>query len=156
MEARSEPQHRTKVNLQAGLLVWVSGPASVTPNIRSWPGGSGGGSDGTLLNLTPRDLHRSDLIGRARGGNDNCPNQMTETTVRANRAVADRVHNREHRGIRIPRPQWGRSFEVPERPFMVSRYHETRTSVLFSWYRDTTNPRRLNGTGVLRLRKEAE
>jgi len=60
MEARSEPQHRTKVNLQAGLLVWVSGPSSVTPNIRSWPGGSGGGSGGTSLCLTPGELDRSE------------------------------------------------------------------------------------------------
>jgi hypothetical protein len=77
MEARSVPQHRTKVNLQAGLLAWVSGPVSVTPNIRSWPGGSGGGSGGTSLCLTPGDLERSkrcddsptDLVSRC-GGND--------------------------------------------------------------------------------------
>lgn len=77
MEARSVPQHRTKVNLQAGLLAWVSGLVSVTPNIRSWPGGSGGGSGGTSLCLTPGDLERSkrcddsptDLVGRC-GGND--------------------------------------------------------------------------------------
>jgi hypothetical protein len=77
MEACSEPQHRTKVNLQAGLLAWASGPLSVTPNIRSWPGGSGGGSGGTSLCLTPGDLDRSkrcddsptDLVSLC-GGND--------------------------------------------------------------------------------------
>ena len=80
MEARSVPQHRTKVNLQAGLLAWVSGPASVTPNIRSWPGSIGGGSGGTSLCLTPGDLDRSkrcvdrptDLVGLC-GGNDHRP-----------------------------------------------------------------------------------
>ena len=77
MEARSVPQHRTKVNLQAGLLVWASGLLSVTPCIRSWPGGSGGGSGGTSLCLTPGDLDRSPRSprpkawGRVREGNDN-------------------------------------------------------------------------------------
>ena len=80
MEAYSEPQHRTKVNLQAGMLTWASGPSSVTPNIRSWSGCSGGGSGGTLLCLTPGDLDRSkrcddcptDLVGLC-GGNDRGP-----------------------------------------------------------------------------------
>jgi len=73
MEAVSEPQHRTKVNLIAGCLAWVSAPAVTTPDIRPWPGSNRGGSGGTLLNLTPRDLHRSEWLGRARGGNDNGP-----------------------------------------------------------------------------------
>ncbi len=80
MEARSEPQHRTKVNLQAGMLTWASGPVSVTPNIRSWSGCSGGGSGGTSLCLTPGDLKRSkrcdnspaDLVGLCEG-NDHSP-----------------------------------------------------------------------------------
>ncbi len=59
MEARSELQHRTKVNLHAGLLAWVSGPSSATPYIRLWPGGIGDGSGGTSLHLTPGDLERS-------------------------------------------------------------------------------------------------
>lgn len=86
MEARSEPQHRTKVNLQAGCLVWVSGPASVTPNIRSWPGGSGGGSGGTSLCLTPGDLDRSercdgspiDSVGLCEG-NDRRPKSIEKS-----------------------------------------------------------------------------
>ena len=77
MEACSDPQHRTKVNLQAGMLTWASGPSSVTPDIRSWSGCSGGGSGGTSLCLTPGDLDRSkrcddirtDLVGLC-GGND--------------------------------------------------------------------------------------
>ena len=77
MEAVSEPQHRTKVNLSAGCLAWVSVPLNMTPSIRSLPGSSRGGSGGTLLNLTPGDLYRSDstncLVGRANGGNDTCP-----------------------------------------------------------------------------------
>ena len=77
MEACSELQHRTKVNLQAGLLAWVSGPSSVMPSIRSWPGSSGGGSGRTSLRLTPGDLDRSTVsprpkaCGRVREGNDN-------------------------------------------------------------------------------------
>ena len=80
MEACSEPQHRTKVNLQAGMLTWASGPSSVTPHIRSWSGCSGGGSGGTSLCLTPGELERSrrcddsptDLVGPM-GGNDRSP-----------------------------------------------------------------------------------
>ncbi len=79
MEAVSESQHRTKVNLFAGCLAWVSGPPTTTPGIRSLPGSIRGGSGGALLNITPRDLHRSDLIGRARGGNDNCPMSMEKS-----------------------------------------------------------------------------
>ena len=70
----SESQHRTKVNLQVGLPVWASGILSVTPNIRSWSGGSG---CGTLLCLSPGDLDRSrqcverptDLAGMDGGNN---------------------------------------------------------------------------------------
>lgn len=80
MEACSEPQHRTKVNLQAGMLTWASGPVSATPDIRSWSGCSGGGSGGTSLCLTLGDLGRSkrlddrptDSVGLC-GGNDRGP-----------------------------------------------------------------------------------
>lgn len=72
MEAVSEPQHRTKVNLCAGSLAWVSVPADTTPSIRPWPGSNRGGRGGTLLNLTPRDLHRSGSFGKANGENDTC------------------------------------------------------------------------------------
>ncbi len=63
MEAVNEPQHRTKVNLQAGWLTWVSVPRYVTPGIRSRSIGSGGGSGGTSLRLTPGDLERSNQWG---------------------------------------------------------------------------------------------
>lgn len=79
MEAVSKPQHRTKVNLSVGFLAWVNVPSNMTPSIRSWPGSNRGGSGGTLLNLTPRDLHRSDLLGRADGGNDRCPMSMEKS-----------------------------------------------------------------------------
>ncbi|MCA9193882.1 MAG: hypothetical protein KDB03_19055, partial [Planctomycetales bacterium] len=59
MEAVSELQHRTQVNLSAGLLAWASAPLCTTPGIRSWPGSIRGGRGSTLLNLTPRDLFRS-------------------------------------------------------------------------------------------------
>jgi len=86
MEARSEPQHRTKVNLQAGMLTWASGPSSVTPDIRSWSGCNGGGSGGTSLCLTPGDLARSkrcdesplDLVGLC-GGNDHRPTSFEKS-----------------------------------------------------------------------------
>lgn len=86
MEARSEPQHRTKVNLQAGRLVWVSGPASVTPNIRSWPGGIGGGGGGTSLCFTPGDLDGSERCDGSRiasvdvcEGNDRRPKTIEKS-----------------------------------------------------------------------------
>ena len=86
MEARSEPEHRTKVNLQAGMLTWVSGLGSVTPNIRLWSGCSGGGSVGTSLCLTPGDLDGSkrcdnrptDLVGLC-GGNDRRPTSFEKS-----------------------------------------------------------------------------
>ena len=77
MEALSEPQYRTQVNLCTGSLGWVSVPCITTPNIRSFPGSSGGESGGTYLNLTPRDLLRSGVLlartwsGKACEGNDN-------------------------------------------------------------------------------------
>ena len=79
MEARSESQHRTKVNLHAGCLIWVSEPGRATPSIRSGSSSSEGGSGETFLNLTPRDLGRSSVIprpkvcGRVHEGNDNGP-----------------------------------------------------------------------------------
>ena len=86
MEACSELQHRTKVNLQAGMLTWASGPSSVTPHIRSWSGCSGGGSGGTSLCFTPGDLDRSkrwddsptDLVGLC-GGNDRRPTSFEKS-----------------------------------------------------------------------------
>lgn len=77
MEACSESQHRTQVNLQAGWSTWVSEPGRATPDIRSWSSSSEGGSGETFLNLTPRDLVRSTVSPRTRGcgrageGNDN-------------------------------------------------------------------------------------
>jgi hypothetical protein len=59
MEAGSESQHRTKVNLQAGFLAWASVPPNTTPDIRPRSGSSEGGGGEKLLNLTPRDLFRS-------------------------------------------------------------------------------------------------
>ena len=77
MEAISEPQHRTQVNLCTGYLGRVSVPVITTPNIRTFPGSSGGESGGTYFNLTPRDLFRSGVplagtwSGKACEGNDN-------------------------------------------------------------------------------------
>ena len=77
MEARSVSQHRMKMNLQAGWSSWVSKPVPVTPDIRSRPISSEGGSGETFLILTPRDLQRSSVSprpqawGRVREGNDN-------------------------------------------------------------------------------------
>ena len=73
MVARSESQHRTKVNLQAGYLPWVSVRGYATPDIQSWAGSSEGGSGETFLNLTPRDLSGSAPCGRTKGGNDRGP-----------------------------------------------------------------------------------
>ena len=65
MEARSEPQHRTQVNLRKAGLIWVSVPPSATPDIQSWQDGIGGGGGGTLLVLTLGDLFESAKGGRA-------------------------------------------------------------------------------------------
>lgn len=73
MEARSESQPRTNVNLQAGWLSWVSVRGYVMPDFRSGTGSSEGGSGETFLNLTPRDLSGSDWFGRTKGGNDQGP-----------------------------------------------------------------------------------
>ena len=85
MEAVSEPQHRTKVNLSAGCLAWVSARLSTMPSIRSWPFSIRGGSGGTLLILTPRDLDRSTIsprpkaCGRGREGNDNASTSVEKS-----------------------------------------------------------------------------
>ncbi len=86
MESCSEVQHRTKVNLQAGMLTRASGPSSVTPPIRSWSGCSGGRNGGTSLCLTPGDCARSkrwddsptDVVGLC-GGNDRRPTSFEES-----------------------------------------------------------------------------
>ena len=59
MEARSEPQHRTRVNSGAGRPVWVSVPGNVTPSIQSRQDGIRSGSGGKFCDLTLGDLPRS-------------------------------------------------------------------------------------------------
>lgn len=49
MEARDEPQHRTKVKPRKAGLIWVSAPSSTTPEIQSRQDGNEDGSGGTLL-----------------------------------------------------------------------------------------------------------
>ena len=73
MEARSESQHRTKVNLHAGWLNWVSKRGRATPNIRSRSISNEGGGGETFLNLTPGDLSGSADCGRTEKGNDRGP-----------------------------------------------------------------------------------
>lgn len=65
MEACSEPQHRTEVNLCAGQPVRVSVPSNATPNIQSGQDGSGGGGGGKSCGLTLGDLQGSASSGRA-------------------------------------------------------------------------------------------
>jgi hypothetical protein len=65
MEARSESQHRTKVNSCAGSSGWVSAPPSATPNIRSRQGCSGGGGGEKFCALTLGDLLGSAVRGRS-------------------------------------------------------------------------------------------
>ena len=59
MEARDEPQHRTKVKPRKAGLVWVSVPSSTTPDIQSRQDGIEDGGGGTLLTLTQGDLRGS-------------------------------------------------------------------------------------------------
>ena len=63
VEARDEPQHRTKVKPRKAYLTWVSVPPNATPDFQSRQVGSEDGSGGTLRVLTRGDLH-----GSARGG----------------------------------------------------------------------------------------
>lgn len=76
MEAVSESQHRTQVNLYAGWPEWVSVLCITTPDIRSYPDSTGGERGETYLILTPRDLQRSTASppqagGSMSEGNDN-------------------------------------------------------------------------------------
>ena len=66
MEARNEPQHRTRVNSGAGRPVWVSVPRNATPGIQSRQDGIGSGSGGKSRGLTLGDLHQSAESGRSR------------------------------------------------------------------------------------------
>jgi hypothetical protein len=70
MEARDEPQHRTKVKPRKARRTWVSVPLNATPHIQSWLAGSEDGSGGKQSNLTHGDLPRSLYEGRACEGND--------------------------------------------------------------------------------------
>ncbi len=63
MEARDEPQHRTKVKPRKAGLTWESVPPNATPDFQSRQGGIEDGGGGTLLALT-----RGDLCGSARCG----------------------------------------------------------------------------------------
>jgi len=65
MEARSEPQHRTRVNSGAGRPVWVSVPRNATPDIQSRQDGIGSGSGGKSCGLTLGGLHQSARSGRS-------------------------------------------------------------------------------------------
>lgn len=64
MEARSETEHRTKVNPCAGTTEWVSVPANATPDFQSYPYGNGGGGAVKFLCLTLGDLCKSGATGR--------------------------------------------------------------------------------------------
>jgi hypothetical protein len=63
MEARSEPQHRTRVNSGAGRSVWVSVPRNVTPDIQSRQDGIRSGGGGKSCVLTLGDLSESTMSG---------------------------------------------------------------------------------------------
>jgi hypothetical protein len=65
MEARSEPQHRTRVNSGAGRPVWVSVQRNATPSIQSRQDGIRSGSGGKFCDLTLGDLPRSAVSGSA-------------------------------------------------------------------------------------------
>jgi hypothetical protein len=66
MEARNEPQHRTRVNSGAGRPVWVSVPRNATPDIQSRQDGMRSGSGGKSCVLTRGDLSESTTSGRPR------------------------------------------------------------------------------------------
>lgn len=72
MEARGEPQHRTKVNPRKAGLPGQACVSTQRPISNPWQEGAGGGGGEKSFILTPRDLLRSG-DGRAQEGNDAGP-----------------------------------------------------------------------------------
>jgi hypothetical protein len=70
MEAGSELQHRTRVNVRKGRSVWVSEHLIVTPDIQSRQNGSRRGRGRKVYGFTLGDLPRSVHDGKVIGDDD--------------------------------------------------------------------------------------
>ena len=79
VEARGQPQHRTKVKPRKAGPTWVSAPPSAMPGIQSRRDGTGDGGGGKWLVLTPGDLDGSARSGRRRGGDNALPKPVEES-----------------------------------------------------------------------------
>ena len=89
MEALDEPQHRTKVKPRKAVLVWVSVPTNVTPNIQPRQDGIEDGSGGTSLTLTQGDLRGSAKAVGRKEASDNWPKpaEKSDSLIVAMKAV---------------------------------------------------------------------
>lgn len=83
MEARDEPQHRTKVKPRKAGLTWESVPPNATPDIQSRQDGIEDGGGGTLLVLTRGDLHGSAGCGRRLGDGLPMSVEKSDHSIRA-------------------------------------------------------------------------
>lgn len=78
MEAASELQHRTKVNVGTGRPVWVSVRSNATPDIQSRQDGRRRGGGRKICDLTLGDLHGSGNAGRTVGDDGPTPGEKSD------------------------------------------------------------------------------
>jgi hypothetical protein len=83
MEARDEPQPRTKVKPRKAVLTWVSVPPNATPELQWRQGGIEDGRGGTSLALTRGDLHGSARCGRGLGDGPSMSMEKSDHLIRA-------------------------------------------------------------------------
>ncbi len=89
VEARDEPQHRTKVKPRKAGLAWVSVPSITTPDIQPRQDGNEDGGGGTLLTLTQGDLRGSaQAVGGKEVDDDRPkPTEKSDLLIVARKAV---------------------------------------------------------------------
>ena len=81
MEAASELQHRTQVNVGIGRPVWVSVRFNATPDIQSRQDGRRRGGGRKTCDLTLGDLHGSGNDGRTVGDDGPMPEEKSDRLI---------------------------------------------------------------------------
>jgi hypothetical protein len=82
MEALDVARHRAQAKLRKANRVRVSLPSKATPDIQSWPFGSGDGGCVTLRVLTQRDLRGSLVVGGENARTPRrCPSEKSDHLV---------------------------------------------------------------------------